>query len=257
MPPTPPGGPTRAPPGAGLSTAAPRPSPTSPQDPAPPRSPWLEAALPPGGSLLFQHAQNPLIVRCQNRNGQPFPPRRNRRARYRRERRRRLLLCLGRGHGSGLASRACQGLDQFLDQFLARDHPPVPLDLRGLQHLSQPRDFLTQALHPHADSHLPLLQHSPHRRHRAPLGHEADTRPRRAGRRGAQRRGGGLAGGWRGWPGFRRLPQPAPAISEICGALHRDLTPAERSSYLPDQEPRQPVCPARRSEERRAKAGRS
>ncbi|WP_405997688.1 transposase [Streptomyces sp. NBC_00829] len=82
------------------------------------------------GSLLFQHAQNPLIVRRQNRHRQPFPPGRHRRARHRRERRRRFLLRLGRVHGSGLGRGDCQGLDQFLP----RDHPPVQLDLRGALH---------------------------------------------------------------------------------------------------------------------------
>ncbi|MEU7473537.1 IS5 family transposase [Streptomyces sp. NPDC044984] len=65
-----------------------------------------------------------------------------------------------------------------LEQFLPRDHPPVQLDLRGLQHLGQPRGFLPQALHSHPGSRLPLLQHPQHRRHRAPLDHEADTRRR-------------------------------------------------------------------------------
>jgi transposase len=77
----------------------------------------------------------------------------------------------------------CQGLEQFLP----RDYPPVQLDLRGLQHLHQPRDFLPQALlpqalHPQPGSRLALLQHSQHRRHRAPLDHEADTRRRDASR---------------------------------------------------------------------------
>ncbi|MFG2569805.1 hypothetical protein ACGFR6_30815 [Streptomyces sp. NPDC048567] len=69
------------------------------------------------------------------------------------------------GHGGGLGSRGRQGLDQLLP----RDHPPVQLDLRGLQHPSQTRDFLPQPLHPHPGRCLPLLQHSQHRRHRAPL----------------------------------------------------------------------------------------
>ncbi|EMF56521.1 hypothetical protein SBD_2082 [Streptomyces bottropensis ATCC 25435] len=80
----------------------------------------------------------------------------------------------GPGHGSGLSRRDSQGLDQLLP----RDHPPVQLDLRGLQHLSQPRDFLPQPFHPDPGSRLPLLQHSQHRRHRAPLDHQADTRRR-------------------------------------------------------------------------------
>ncbi|WP_406278509.1 hypothetical protein OHT93_37300 [Streptomyces sp. NBC_00191] len=88
------------------------------------------------GSLPFQHAQNALIVRRQNRHRQPFPPGRHRRARHRRERQHRFLL--GLGPGGGLGSRGCQGLDQLFP----RDHPPVQLDLGGLQHLSQPGDFL-------------------------------------------------------------------------------------------------------------------
>jgi len=51
---------------------------------------------------------------------------------YGRERQRRFLL--------GLGHRDRQGLDQLLP----RDDPPVQLDLRGLQHLSQPRDFHPQ-----------------------------------------------------------------------------------------------------------------
>lgn len=57
------------------------------------------------GSLLFQHAQNALIVRRQNRHRQPFPPGRHRRARHRHERQHRFLL--GLGPGGGLGSRGC------------------------------------------------------------------------------------------------------------------------------------------------------
>ncbi|AOR30002.1 hypothetical protein BFF78_01910 [Streptomyces fodineus] len=39
------------------------------------------------------------------------------------------------------------------------------------------------------------------------------------------------------------LPPPAMAISKICQALGRDLTPQERSTYLPDQPPHA-TCPA-------------
>ncbi|WP_229854106.1 nSTAND1 domain-containing NTPase [Streptomyces filipinensis] len=39
------------------------------------------------------------------------------------------------------------------------------------------------------------------------------------------------------------LPTPAAAIGKLCRALGRDLTPQERSTYLPDQPPH-PTCPA-------------
>jgi hypothetical protein len=55
-------------------------------------------------------------------------------------------------HGSRLSGGHGQGLDQLL----SRDHPPVQLDLRGLQHPSQPRGFLPQTLHPHPGSRLML-----------------------------------------------------------------------------------------------------
>ncbi|MFF3469067.1 transposase [Streptomyces sp. NPDC002619] len=41
---------------------------------------------------------------------------------------------------------------------------------------SQPGDFLPQPFHPHTGSRLPLLQHSQHRRQRAPLTNGAETR---------------------------------------------------------------------------------
>lgn len=78
------------------------------------------------------------------------------------------------GQDGGLGSRGRQGLHQLLPC----DHPPVQLDLRGLQHPSQPSGFLPQTLHPHPGRCFPLLQHSQHRRHRAPLDHGAETRRR-------------------------------------------------------------------------------
>jgi WD40 repeat protein len=40
------------------------------------------------------------------------------------------------------------------------------------------------------------------------------------------------------------LPQPSEAIEKICRAVNRDVTPQERTAYLPDQ-PADPVCPTR------------
>ncbi|MFF3581288.1 hypothetical protein [Streptomyces mirabilis] len=81
------------------------------------------------------------------------------------------------------ASRLGGGHGQGFDQFLPRDHPPIQLDLCGLQHLGQTRDFLPQTLHPHAGRRLPLLQHSQHRRHRAPPPRAAEGLPVEPGRK--------------------------------------------------------------------------
>ncbi|MFF0143435.1 IS5 family transposase [Streptomyces sp. NPDC005227] len=121
-----------------------------------------------------ERVQDPLVVRRQHRHRHSFAPRRHDRARHRRGRGRGFLLRPGLGHRGGPGSRGGQSLDQLFP----RDHPPAQLDLRGLQHRGQPGDFLPQSFHPHTGNRLPLLQHSQHRRHRAPLAHRAETRRR-------------------------------------------------------------------------------
>ncbi|WP_405760799.1 hypothetical protein [Streptomyces sp. NBC_00045] len=64
---------------------------------------------------------------------------------------------LGRGHGQGI------------NEFLTRDHPPLQLDLGGLQRRSRQRRGLPKLFGPHTSSRLALLQQTQNRRHRAHL----------------------------------------------------------------------------------------
>ncbi|WP_406389615.1 hypothetical protein [Streptomyces sp. NBC_00887] len=50
------------------------------------------------------------------------------------------------------------GHGQGLYKFFARDHPPVQLDLRGLQHGSRPGCHLPQIFDPRTSSRFPCLQ---------------------------------------------------------------------------------------------------
>ncbi|MFF7984125.1 hypothetical protein ACFZDK_34260 [Streptomyces sp. NPDC007901] len=99
----------------------------------------------------------------------------------------------------------------LLDSELAAAEP------KKLRYLSQPRDFLPQALHPHAGSRLSLLQHSQHRRHRAPLDQKRTQDVARSPSTRAKpclpSRNQGITFGWDTASEARRIPQGSPGLS--------------------------------------------